>query len=94
MNCLGSKIKVGRFPTNFADDINKTEKKFGGARSVLSEKNYISRLKIFSFSDACNLYCRQGMVYSPKGRVKDGTKCRPGSAADNLDICIGGKCMV
>jgi len=42
--------------------------------------------------DACNLYCRQGMVYAPKGRVKDGTKCRPGSAADNLDICIGGKC--
>lgn len=43
------------------------------------------------FPDACNLYCLFGGFYSPKGWVKDGTKCHP---HDGIDACIGGKCVV
>ncbi|KAK2565039.1 A disintegrin and metalloproteinase with thrombospondin motifs 6 [Acropora cervicornis] len=42
-------------------------------------------------NDACNLYCLFGGFYSPKGWVKDGTKCHP---HDGIDACIGGKCVV
>ncbi|XP_068734919.1 A disintegrin and metalloproteinase with thrombospondin motifs 6-like isoform X2 [Montipora capricornis] len=40
--------------------------------------------------DACNLYCRFEKYYSPKGWVKDGTKCQSNGGTD---VCIGGKCM-
>ena len=46
------------------------------------------------FLAACNLYCRKGFTYRPKGIVKDGTKCRPDLSPNNRDICLGGKCMV
>ena len=46
------------------------------------------------FLAACNLYCRKGFTYRPKGIVKDGTKCRPDLSPSNRDICLGGKCMV
>lgn len=40
---------------------------------------------------ACNLYCRQGWSYSPRGLVKDGTRCEIG-ASKSRDMCIEGKC--
>ncbi|KAJ7351828.1 metalloendopeptidase [Desmophyllum pertusum] len=44
-------------------------------------------------SDPCKLYCRSGSSLIPKGLVKDGTKCQFDEAADNNDVCVGGKCM-
>ena len=45
-------------------------------------------------SDACKLYCKlNAWSYTPKGLVKDGTRCANG-ATKRLDICIGGKCNV
>ncbi|XP_073256310.1 A disintegrin and metalloproteinase with thrombospondin motifs 18-like [Porites lutea] len=68
-----------------------------------SEEYRVTQCKVFDPSytqiwyiggnSACNLYCRKGFTYRPRGIVKDGTKCRPDLSPSNRDICLGGKCM-
>lgn len=43
--------------------------------------------------EACKLFCRHGWSYSPRGLVKDGTRCENG-ASKSRDMCIEGKCNV
>lgn len=42
-------------------------------------------------AEACKLFCRHGWSYSPRGLVKDGTRCENG-ASKSRDMCIEGKC--
>lgn len=44
------------------------------------------------FSDPCILECRRGSYATPRGRVKDGTRCN--SNPMSKDVCIEGVCQV